>query len=168
MKRLALAALILFGGEFGAALAEPHAPQTLVIVACRVDDLTGTRTPPGDPGSVVMPSKDWRDLELHIAGGEYQCKREQVDLVDKVAAEHPDQPELTPNLGSIGGCARVGMQYASEWDKNNPGWAVVAIGCPTPVVNEQGAVVGWALPSCPTYLPGTNNRMKCRFDSSVI
>lgn len=183
--------------------APPAAPQTLVFVTCQVDDLTGTRPPPGTPGAEVMPAPGWRDLELRVVDGEYQCKRTQVDVEDAVAMNyarkpykiagvgdifpHEDHPQapvtgslyaepLSPNFGDHGQCARAGIMMSTAWNENNPGHVVVAVGCPTPLMSDNGTpettvddyIVGWILPSCPTYLPGTDNRMFCRFDESAI
>jgi hypothetical protein len=144
------------------------APQSIVIVACKVDDLTGR---PGrqDPG---FAAKDWRDLELHInQNQEYECKREVLHLEDgSLYGENApeDMIKLDADFADWMQCARVGMMQAADWNRKNKGWAVVAVGCPTRIVNDKGATVGWQMPSCPTYLPGTNNRMRCNFDESVI
>jgi hypothetical protein len=148
--------------------ADVPAPTSIVIVACKVDDLTGQ---PGrhDPN---LAAKDWRDLELHVnSSQEYECKREVLDLVDG-SYFGPNAPEdlipLVPDFADWMQCARVGMMQASDWNGNHPGWGVVAVGCPTRIVNDKGETVGWQLPSCPTYLPGTSNRMRCSFSDSVI
>ena len=171
MKRLmteliAVLALLVVSGP---AAADVAAPNSLVFVSCRVDDLTGQ---PGrqDP---AMAARNWRDLELHINGNqEYECKRELITNVEDSSQfgqlASADLIPLTPNFGNPGTCARIGVTMAVAWDQEHPGWSVVAIGCPTPIVSSAGDIVGWQLPSCPTYLPGTNNRMKCVFDESVI
>lgn len=151
-----------------AAHAEPAAPTQIAIVACRVDDLTGK---PGrhDP---EMAARNWRDLELHISNGEYSCKHEVLALED-AAPYSPLATEkmipLEPNWGDWSQCSSVGAVQAQMWNDRHKGWATIAVGCPTPIVDlSSGKIIGWKLPGCPTYLPGTQNRMRCRFDASLI
>lgn len=146
-----------------------RAPNELVFVSCRVDDLTGQ---PGrhDP---AMAAKNWRDLELHVnENQEYECKREVVSNIEDASQfeqlASAGLIPLDPNFGNPTTCARIGIPMAVAWDQQNPGWSVVAIGCPTRIVNEVGETVGWQMPSCPTNLPGTDSRMKCVYDESVI
>jgi hypothetical protein len=161
MLRLAAAVLILSG--ISATAAVP--PTSLAIIACRVDDLTGQEGR-HDP---AMAARNWRDLELHIVDGELQCKREVVDLVDKVQMINPESSmPLNPDFSQWAQCAGVAMSYSQTWNEANKGWAVVAAGCPVPIVNNDGTVVDYKLPECPDYLPGTTSRIKCRFDASVI
>ena len=192
------------------ALANDQPPQSLVIVACRVDDLTGTRTPPGSPGAVVMPVDQgvhkYRDLELHInENQEYECKRVRLDLEDAVAQNYLPRPlphlpvafgapsrsapvtgalfaaRLDPHWGKPDQCGRAGVVVAQEWNERNEGWAAVGVGCPTPIATDANAdgmpdldergrvkIIGWKLPECPSYLPGTTNRMRCVYDDSLI
>lgn len=147
--------------------ADLPAPTSIVIVACKVDDLTGA---PGrqDPN---MAAQGWRDLELTIINGEYQCKREQLDLEDGslFGSHQPNEMiPLHPNFGDMGQCAHVAAMQAADYNEKHKGWAVVAVGCPTRIVNQDGTTVGWQMPSCPEYLPGTENRMRCNFSDSVI
>lgn len=178
--------LIMFSA---AALAGPKAPQTLVVVACKADDLTGK---PGRHGvdpvtgqyDKTAAAKGWRDLELHINKNlEYDCKRELLPLEDAVTMYWPPKlaKPINPDWGNWGQCVRAGVSISHRWEMDNKGWAVVAIGCPSPIgvdadgdgkpdMDERGHYVikGWKLPGCPSYLPGTNNRMRCNFDSSAV
>jgi hypothetical protein len=166
----------------GYAHAEPTAPNSLVIVACRVDDLTGQ---PGrhDP---KLAARDWRDLELHVnEAQQYECRRDVIANIEDATQFNKHAPAdlipLNPNFGNPGQCARIGVVIAQSWNDTHPGWGVVAVGCPSPTFADADAdgapdldqhgnptVVQWRLPSCPTYLPGTSNRMKCVYDESVI
>jgi hypothetical protein len=157
------------------AKADVPAPHSIVIVACKVVDMTGQPGRHGvdDTGNYEeAAARDWRDLELFInSNQEYECKRHQLDLVDGALfgdMAPKDLIELTPDFSDWGFCAHVGMMQAADYNRENPGWGVVAVGCPTRIVNETGATVGWQMPSCPTYLPGTENRMRCDFTDSVI
>lgn len=146
-------------------IAVPQAPTALSIIACRVDDLTGQ---PGrhDP---ALAAHNWRDLELHIKDGELSCKREVVELQDQVQMIDPEHSmPLHPDFSVWSQCAGVAMSYSQVWNDAHKGWAVVAAGCPTPIVDGNGNVIGFKMPECPSYLPGTQTRIKCRFDSSVI
>ena len=163
----------------------PHSPTSLVIIACRVDDLTGQ---PGrlDP---ALAAKNWRDLEWHLDNGlEMECKREQLDLEDAVAANYAKSPSpldekdpthapvtgalyaepLNPDFSDHSQCAREGMVQAALWGDKHPTWSVLAVGCPTPIVDESNKVVAWKLPECPEYKPGTGMHMHCKFDASLI
>src|SRR6185312_3094444 len=157
--RAALAALALFVST--AALAAPPAPTSLAIIACRVDDLTGQ---PGrqDP---AMAAHNWRDLELHIVNGELECKREVIELQDQVEMLQQGKVlPLHPNFSEWSQCAAVAMSYAQTWNDANKGWAVVAAGCPAPIVDQNGNVLSYKLPECPSKLPGSDTPLKCRFD----
>lgn len=140
----------------------PKAPQTVVIIGCRVDDLTGQ---PGrqDPD---LAAKGWKDLEWHFDKGlELQCKREVVPLEDAVAAFHDTVKPLASNFADLAQCAHAGVMFAPKWEEANKGWAVMAIGCPVKI-EVDGKVVGYKLPDCPSSIGGL--AIKCRFDSSVI
>jgi hypothetical protein len=151
------------------AKADVPAPQSIVIVACKVTDWTNRRPL---PDNVHETARGWRDLELFVnSNQEYECKREVLDLVDGslFGSKQPDELiPLDPNFGDWAQCVRVGVMQAADWNENHPGWGVVAVGCPTRIVNDKGETVGWQMPSCPTYLPGTDNRMRCDFSDSVI
>lgn len=141
-----------------AAADSPPPPQTIVVVGCKVDDLTGQ---PGrqDPD---LAARGWRDLEWHYdRGNELECKREEIPLTDSVAMVAPEVNQLHPDFSSYAQCAAVAMQYSPTWERANQGWAVAAVGCPTKIVNDSGTVIGWHLPECPSWL-------KCRFSGSEI
>jgi len=181
MKPLLVSFVIAFAVLSSSALAEDWSKTSLMIVACQVDDLTGTRTPPGDPGSIVMPTPKWRDLELHVVNGELQCKLvplmnlQDASIYSDKATQ--DMVALNPNFGDNGQCARVSSWKAAQWEEDNNGWGVVAVGCPRPIMNAgadgvEGTAddfqIGWAAPDCPTYFPGTTVLMKCKFTPSLI
>lgn len=227
MRALSLAVALILASAAAYAGKEPTdhptqtekvmAPQSLVFVVCRVDDLTGTRPPPGTPGAEVMPAPGWKDLELRVVDGEYQCKRMQIDLEDAVAMHYPRKPyqiagvgailgaepscveretakgtvcvdpapvtgslyaePLNPKFGYSAQCVRTGVMQGQGWNEKNPGWAVVGIGCPVRMMNTgpdglkgtaDDYLIGWKLPECPDYLPGTSNPMRCKFDESLI
>jgi hypothetical protein len=166
------------------------APQSIVIVACKVVDLTGK---PGRHGvdsagnyDEESAARDWRDLELYVNPRtlEFECRRDQLDLEDGSiwGAMAPESMiPLVPNFGDWAQCTRVGMMQASEYNEKHPGWGVVAVGCPSPIAMDSDndgvpdtdefgrfIVKDWKLPSCPTFLPGTQSRMRCNFSDSVI
>lgn len=193
---LFLAAVLLASTAHGAS-PSPPAPQVLVVVSCRVDDLTGQ---PGRHGvdpvtgkyDETKAAKGWRDLELRVNPRtlEYDCKREAVPLEDAVNMHWPSKVAvpLNPDFGNPGQCGRIGMHIVAGWQESNKGWGVVAIGCPSPIgidadgdgqpdMDEYGHYIvrDWKLPGCPSYLPGKydpkrpeNNRMKCNFDASAV
>lgn len=165
MLKLALSAAVLVLAVSETRQPPTAPPTALAIIACRVDDLTGQ---PGrqDP---EMAARGWRDLELHIKDGELQCKREVVDLIDQVQIIGPEHSfPLSPNFSEWSQCAGVAMAYAPLWNEHHQGWAVIAAGCPTPIVDGDGKILSYKLPECPTYLPGTTSRMTCRFDGSAV
>jgi hypothetical protein len=143
--------------------AEPPSPQTLVIIGCRVDDLTGQ---PGrhDPS---LAAKGWRDLEWHQDPEDfsYSCKREVVPLQDFVATMDPTVQPLLTDFSNPSACGHVGGMYSPTWNEANPGWAVLAVGCPVRIETD-GRLTGWKLPDCPSSIGGKN--IKCKFDGSMI
>lgn len=165
---------LVFGFSFFpimATAAPPPAPQTLVIIACKADDLTGQ---PGrhDP---AMAAKGWRDLELHVnENNEYECKREIAQIED--AAIYQGAPPLATDFSKQTQCARISAGFSAMWNEQHKGWAVVGVGCPvaewadngTPKDKSDDYQVGWRLPGCPSFRPGTNNRMRCSFDESAV
>ncbi len=142
--------------------AEPPAPQTLVIIGCRVDDLTG-KEGRQDPS---LAAKDWRDLEWHFNEAlELECKREVVPLQDFVASLHPTVKPLLTDFSNPAACGHVGSMYSPTWNKANPGWAVMAAGCPVRIETD-GKLTGWKLPDCPREIAGL--KITCKFDGSLI
>jgi hypothetical protein len=154
----------------------PAAPTELVIVACRVVDWTGLRPLPEG----VQAVHNWRDLEWFTNDGqEYECKREVAALQDSTLfSEKATGKEipLNANFSDLGQCASRSMEVGPRWNDKHPGWAVMGVGCPVPIMNDNGTpettlddyVIGYKLPECPIHQPGTENRMRCHFDESVI
>lgn len=156
MLRYILALMLV--ATAGAALAAPvPPPQSIVVISCRVDDLTG-QAGRQDP---ELAARGWRDLEWHYSGGEIDCKREEIALTDSVTLVAPETPELHPNFGDYAQCAAVAMQVTPNYERANHGWAVMAVGCPTKIVNDQGEIVGWHMPECPSWV-------RCRFSGNEI
>jgi hypothetical protein len=141
----------------------PPATQTLVIIGCRVDDLTGQ---PGrqDPD---LAAKGWRDLEWHHDPEDFSlsCKREVIPLQDFVASLHPTVKPLLTDFSKPAACAHVGGMYAPTWNEAHKGWAVMAVGCPVRIETD-GKLTGWKLPDCPSSIGGKT--IKCKFDESLI
>jgi hypothetical protein len=165
-----LAALLgLYMLPVAATALPPAPPTTLVVIGCRVDDLTGQ---PGrqDP---EFAAKGWKDLEWHINKNlELECKREVLVLEDAVTlmAQAKDAMPLNPDWSNLAQCAKASAGIAPKWEEQHPGWAVMGVGCPRPVVSiapdGTQTVLSWHLPECPreiNHLP-----VKCRFDESVI
>jgi hypothetical protein len=164
----------------------PRAPQVFAIISCRADDLTGQ---PGRHGvdpvtgqyDSTSAAKNWRDLELHFNGGELECRRQLTPVYDQASTAYPasaspgDQPgqlyapPLNHDFGKPDQCIRAALSYMAteQWDQYNQAWAVVSIGCPVPIVNSAGVIVGWHLPECPNKI-GALEGIKCRFDDSAI
>jgi hypothetical protein len=179
---LLIFALLIILGEDAEAADSPAAPTAIVIVSCRVTDWTDKRPL---PDNVPEVARGWRDLELFVnSNQEYECRRDVLHLEDG-AYFGPDAPDelinLIPNFGDPSQCARVGMMQVPTWNEQHPGYGVVAVGCPVPIVADEDAdgqpdmdehgkykVLDWRLPGCPTFLPGTQNRMKCSFTESEI
>jgi hypothetical protein len=159
MRFLVLLGMLLFPAIVHAA---PAAPQTVVIIGCRVDDLTGQ---PGrqDP---ELAARNWRDLEWHFDKGlELECKREVVPLEDAVAMMDPTVKTLASDFSNVSQCAHAGAFFMPAWEQANKGWAVMAVGCPVRIETD-GVLTGWKLPDCPSSIGGLS--IKCRFDGSVI
>jgi len=130
----------------------------------------GERTDVADKIAIIAcrgePRTDWEEWERPIPGvkymqavpnkdGVYECQRDIYPLV-------PRNPEVDPgNMAGDVGCARAGMTIAPQWQEQHPGWAVVTIGCPNPMYNEDGRIIGYQMPGCP-------REMTCKFDEQEI
>lgn len=170
MREIIFAALLFVGGDLGAAHAAkdaPSAPNSIVLIACRVDDLTGVAGRQ-DP---AMAAHGWRDLEWHVENGQYECRREVIsNIVDEVGEQHPELRQMRPDFGKPEQCGAIGVTFVADWELKHPGWGVLAIGCPSKITDggPDGPVVGWKLPGCPANIPGTDTPMKCDFDDTAI
>lgn len=161
MKRLiGLSFALLLAASAAPTLAEEETidySNTLVVVACQVEDWTGKREPKGPNGETQYPAPGWKDLELKLdQWGEVTCKREivnQFELPKGVFADVRTQI----------GCMRASMVVAQEWNEapGHEGWAVVATGCPTPIINDKNGnneldegeeIIDWKLPECPSWI----------------
>lgn len=153
----------------------PSPPNSLVLITCRSVQVTEF-----PPGVVPIPGKTYYELYIN-KNQEYECQRVRLDLVDEVAFNNPYIPQLDPDWSQYAQCSRMAMMKSAEWDEKHPGWLTVAAGCPTPIGwdsdndgkpdrNEKGEFIvkDWKMPECPAFLPGTKNRMKCRFTESEI
>ena len=138
----------------------PSPPQSIVVISCRVDDLTGRQD---------SNVKGWRDLEWHFTNGnELECKREEIPLTDAAALMAPEIRELHPDFSDFSQCSTVAMQYAPKYEKDHSGWGVMAIGCPVQITSNgpNGPIIGWHMPECPRTVGGL--AIVCRFDPSQI
>ncbi|HUS84370.1 MAG TPA: hypothetical protein VMX56_04435 [Anaerolineales bacterium] len=150
-----------------ATVSQVQAPTTLSIIACRTVDLTGQKGRQ-DP---ALAAPGWRDLEWFInPSQELECKREVADLLDSAEMMFPHKTEpLEPDFSNWSQCASAGMSYAAAWNEKHKGWAVLAVGCPVKIIDsETGNVLSFKIPECPSHMPGTENRIKCSFDESLI
>jgi hypothetical protein len=157
-------------------IAKKEAPTKLGVTVCRVDDWTGKRPLPEG----VIPSRDWRDLEWHRDPLDHSlsCKFLTVQLEDAVAMNYSNKEAaaLHPDWSDAGQCSARSMDFAPRWAEQNKGWWPLAIGCPKRVVQrvtgEDGTqvdvIIDYQTPPCPSYEPGTNFPMKCKFDESMI
>lgn len=126
----------------------PSPPTTLVIIACQVVE-TGERD----------DTTGWIGLEWRFKDSEMQCKREVIALED-TAVLNGARP-LGNDFSQFAQCAKAAMQFSPEWNRTHRGWAVLKVGCPRPIVDGEGHILGWHMPECPIGI-------KCRFDESVI
>jgi hypothetical protein len=172
MLKFVKTALLSSSLLLGASVAPIHAEDddtdyanTLVIVACRVNDMTGKRDPSHD-GVEVRPAPGWKDLELYENKfGEAECKRIEYNQTEAKVAVPND-------LRTTAGCMRSSMLIAPQWNEANEGWAVVAVGCPTPIIadhngnkmlDEGERIIGYKLPECPKWI-----KQYCKFNESEI
>jgi hypothetical protein len=150
----------------------PRAPQSIAVISCRSDDLTGQPGRHGvDENGIYHPelaAKNWRDVELHIEDATLQCKRELVKIEDKDVIVNNEAP-LNTNFGEPTQCARASVMFfaTSQWDAKHSGWSVVGVGCPTPIVDDTGKIIDWHMPGCPSRL-GAIQGIKCLFDESAV
>jgi hypothetical protein len=140
----------------------PVAPQAIAVISCQVDDLGLDALPDN-----VIPTHQWKNLEWRRdKSGNLICKREIVPIQDKDEVVNNQVP-LKHNFGDPGQCAHGSALFFTnaEWDKHHPNYAVIAVGCPTPIVNDEGKIVSWHMPECPSHVPG-NPDMPIRCDLS--
>ena len=144
----------------------PRAPQAIAVISCQVDDM-GFDTLPDN----VLPSREWRNLDWHRdKGGNLICKRELVEIEDKDEIVN-NSVQLHHNFGEPGQCVRGAALFftTSGWDAKRPKWAVIAVGCPTPITDPDGKIVGWHMPECPSHVPGNDEMpLRCKFDESGV
>jgi hypothetical protein len=179
MRTLVLFSAAVLAATVASAAQAPaikKAPTQLSVIACRVDDWTGKRPLPEG----VRPSKDWRDLEWHRdAEFALECKRIALQLEDAVAMNYSNKEAaaLHPDWSDAGQCSARSMDLAPRWSAQNPGYWPLAIGCPTPIADDNGTpddksddvIIDYKMPECPMYEPGKDGkRMHCKFDESMI
>lgn len=145
----------------------PRAPQAISVISCVVDDL-GLDVLPAS----VIPSREWKNLEWHRdKDGDLLCKRVIVEIQDKDEVVN-NGTQLHHNFGDPGQCVRGAALFftTSQWDAQHQNYAVIAVGCPTPIVDaETGVITGWHMPECPSHVPGNPAMpLKCKFDESLI
>lgn len=121
----------------------------LTIVACRAQVRTEweehQRPIPGVEYLELKPNKD----------GEYECQRDVIDIFPR----HPNQKP--GGLSNQVACVGAGMMHGPVWQEQNPGWVVVAVGCPKPKYNNFGELLGYDAVPCPSNI-------ECRFDKYGI
>jgi hypothetical protein len=153
----------------------PPAPTSLTLIVCRADDLTGQ---PGRHGvdpitgeyDPSLAAKDWKDFELHVEDGELECKRVVADLTDAAVAFDDSgrlAKPLDSDFGDAGECVHAAAMYGPQFEQSNKGWVLVAAGCPAPITDPTGKIIGWRMPECPRYLSIVGN-ITCKFDESFI
>ena len=144
----------------------PRAPQAIAVVSCQVVDLGFDVLP-----ATVIPSREWRNLDWKTdAGGDLICKRELVEILDKDEVVN-GAVQLDHNFGDPGQCVRAAALFftVSAWDSKHPNYAVIAVGCPTPITDDQGKIIDWLVPGCPSHVPGNDAMpLKCKFDESAV
>ena len=124
-------------------------PHFLTIIACRSQPHTKW-----GPNERPIPGVDYRELWTN-EDGEYECMRDIADIVPK----NPDQ--APGDLSVDTQCVKAAMGFGPEWERTHPGWVVVKVGCPKPVMSENGDILGYHAPPCP-------RDMKCKFNEQEI
>lgn len=128
-------------------------PPILVLIVCKVA-LAGAPDQNADAtGS--------QNLEWATQNSMMTCQRSEVELYDPTADKAPSPP---PNLMRSEECARAGVMLATRWDEQHRSspWRVWRVGCPSAIVNGEGAIVGYKLPEC-----GHEDTVICLVDSAI-
>lgn len=124
-------------------------PHFLTIISCRSQVRTefpeNSRPIPG-----VTYYELWKNKH-----GEHECKRTIADVVPRNL--HSDPSDLSENAN----CSMAAMSFGPLWEQQNPGWIIVKVGCPKPVLNHNGEIIGYHAPPCPRNL-------KCVFNEQEI
>ena len=137
------------------------APTALVIVACRVDDLTGQRGGRirGSPRAIGRPRASRRKNQESNASASASI----WTMASRATTSGAAAP-LNPDFGDWSQCAR-GARCRPATDRKHPGWGVVAVGCPTDRERERRGGRPEAA-RLPHLFPGTTSRMRRRFDAA--
>lgn len=109
----------------------------------------------------------FENREWAIENSMMVCRRHEIELYDPVAHQiNPDDRPVPvePNLFQYGICARASVQMQMDWDHKhrNTNWRVWRAGCPTPIVDNNGKLVGYKLPDC-----GHRDTVVCEVDSVI-
>jgi hypothetical protein len=125
-------------------------PAILVLIVCKVA-LAGSPDQNSDQTGT-------QNLEWAITNSMMTCQRNEVPLYDPAGDTTP------PNLMRAEECARTGIMVAAHWDEAHRGtnWRVWRVGCPSAIVNQNGAIVGYKLPEC-----GHADTVVCLVDSTI-
>ena len=122
--------------------APPPAPAALVLIVCK-----GHVEP--WPDAMSEENARWTHSEnwqWDYPDAKMLCKRLEVPLYDP--AEDQGAMPLNPNFADFTQCARAGVTLSHDWDEANKArpWRVWRVGCPVPIFNQDGAIVGYKMP----------------------
>jgi hypothetical protein len=110
---------------------------------------------PPDQNGIVPRDWDYKDAKIH-------CRREEVPLQDM--AEYEGAKAIGHDFSDHTQCAKVGAIIAPNYDGKHGPWYLLAVGCPTRIVNQlpdgSEETVGWQLPPCPSWV-------FCEVDTSI-
>lgn len=136
-------------------------PPILVLIVCKTV-IAG----PLDQNAAFTKheNRDWA-----IENSMMVCRRHETQLYDPAEGQKlnpQDDPAfpLRPNFFDYSQCARAGIMLSQQWDEahRNGNWRVWRVGCPTPVINNRGELIGYKLPDC-----GHRDTVVCENDSVI-
>lgn len=113
---------------------------------------------------IEPPYAHWQDLEWNIIDGKLDCRHDIMSIED--AAELEGAPPTSNDLSRHLQCQMAAMSIAKPYADKHPGWWPFAVGCPNPMYNHDGKIVGYQMPACPSEINGI--QVKCMFSEDEI
>lgn len=122
--------------------APPAAPVALVLIVCKGHTEAWSNDTDADNAKMTGVENwvwDYPDAKM-------LCKRLEIPMIDP--AEAAGAAPLNPNFSDWSQCARAGIPLQQSWDQAHRTlpWRVWRIGCPVPIINQDGSVVGYKMP----------------------
>ena len=131
-------------------------PAVVVLVFCK------TVLNPG-PVDQNASYTGYQDRSWAIEGGQMQCHRREIQLIDQAEANGAD-----PQPFNQWRCNMAGLAMGAKFDHDHPRspYRYFRSACPVPVIDTRtGDIIAWKIPDCGNgFGPGT---MHCESDTAI-